>query len=116
MTSPLVPCSGCGRHVRASEEKCPFCAHAIESTVAAPGLPVGARLGRAALFAVGVAVAAGSAACGPMTGGNDAAVDQDVGNMMALYGAPVMPDGGADGGPVARYGAPPAPTDASTDV
>ena len=37
MTPTLVPCAGCSRHVRASDDACPFCAapidHAVERSV-----------------------------------------------------------------------------------
>jgi len=55
MSVHLLPCSGCSRHVRASESACPFCGTAIQAAEAPRG-PAG-RLGRAATFAFGAAVA-----------------------------------------------------------
>jgi hypothetical protein len=53
----LLPCPGCTRHVRASETECPFCLTALEfGDTAAPRAPA-TRLGRAATFAFGAAVA-----------------------------------------------------------
>lgn len=119
MASTLVPCASCARHVRASDRACPFCGGSLEAPASvAANVPAGVRLGRAAIFAVGVAVASSVAAC-EMKNDTDAAVAEagptDDGSVMALYGAPVAdaapaPDV-ADGGPVARYGAPPAPED-----
>lgn len=119
----LVPCSGCGRHVRASDSACPFCGHAIESdaSLRAAPRPNGARIGRAAIFAFGATLAATSAiACSPSNPGGDAQAQdgsvQDAGNM-ALYGAPAPDSGvGDDGSPGARYGAVPAPDADDTDA
>ncbi len=111
----LIPCGGCGRHVRANESACPFCGATIEAEAAARAVPsAGARLGRAALFAFGATIAVTATACGGGTPSGDAAVQdsqvQPDGQMMALYGAP-PPDAGPvdDGSPGARYGAVPAP-------
>ncbi len=118
----LVPCAGCGRHVRTSDAACPFCGHAIESDAASRAVPRsnGARLGRAALFAFGATIAATAAACSPATPGNDAAADSQVqdSGTMALYGGPPVDSGvpdADDGSPGARYGAVPVP-DASDDA
>lgn len=60
----LHPCASCARHVRASEARCPFCGAVLTSEASA--LTVGARLGRAALFAFRTtAVAAAMTGCGP---------------------------------------------------
>jgi hypothetical protein len=128
MANPLVPCAGCGRHVRASESQCPFCGMTLESDLAARAVPsTTARLGRGAMFVFATTVAIG--ACAPSPGPSDAASPadggtvQDGGGGMALYGAPVPTDGGAEpqdsggpspsdgGGPIAMYGGPP-PVDA----
>lgn len=121
----LVPCAGCGRHVRTSDAACPFCGHTIESDASARATARthGARLGRAALFAFGATIAATAAACSPASNpdasGPDAQVQDsapDAGNM-ALYGGPPADSGApadsgtdndaSDGSPGARYGAPP---------
>lgn len=120
----LVPCAGCGRHVRTSDSACPFCGQTIDRDAANRAVPRsgGARLGRAALFAFGATIAATAAACGttpsnPDASGNDAQV-QDTGvapdaGSMALYGAPPADTGvdtdADDGSPGARYGAVPPP-------
>lgn len=109
----LVPCNGCGRHVRASERDCPFCGDAVDATQPVPGRPT-VRLGRAATFAFGAALAAASASgCGEShQRGEDASAEEgedagaeegeDAGAIAPPYGAP--PD---DGGSVALYGTPP---------
>lgn len=59
MSVRLIPCPGCSRHVRAGELECPFCTSALgdaHRVAARPRLPA-ARLGRAATFAFGAAVA-----------------------------------------------------------
>lgn len=59
--SPLLPCPGCSRHVRAGEP-CPFCGHEASPSRAAPPEPR-QRLSRAAILALGAAIA-GSTALG----------------------------------------------------
>ncbi len=82
----LSPCSSCGRHVR-TNETCPFCGAACAPTLtrrASTG-----RLGRAALFALGAAMAVA-----PLTGcGDDDTPGDD--------------DDDADAAIAAPYGAPP---------
>lgn len=89
----LAPCPGCSRHVSAAEPRCPFCG-APPPLAPRPRLPTG-RLGRAATFAFGAALAA--SACSETTGG-DAGVDAG-----AIAG-----DAGADAGD--------APEDAGSDA
>jgi hypothetical protein len=130
--SPLHPCPGCKRHVRAEEARCPFCGGALPAPRAASSLPRAlGRMSRAALFAAtaaGATLAGAAAGCdGDSPGGADAAADQvadqavadragdgasgdasnlpDVG-VQPAYGISPMPDAGF---PVAEYGAPPAP-------
>ena len=99
----LVPCSGCARHVRASEPRCPFCAAEL-ALAGAPPMPPTQRLGRAARFAFGAAVATfiDVAGCyqshtveraeGPDGGApRDASVSRDAGMDASIappYGAP----------------------------
>lgn len=116
----LRPCSGCGRHVRASETSCPFCATTLEAVADAPARAVG-RVGRAALFAFGAAAAVTSVgACdGGTTPAPDAAPMVDTGGPTPLYGGPAdvgpMDDAGNDAGNVApAYGTP--ADDAGTDA
>lgn len=77
MTTPLVPCPECARHVRASETSCPFCRASLEaSRVSDPLLPT-ERLGRASLLGfqglvrAGLVAATSSAllACSDVEGG-----------------------------------------------
>jgi hypothetical protein len=91
MTRPhLAPCAACARHVRVSEEACPFCGVPLAASMRASAPPRGPamRLTRAALFAFGAlgasAVAATAAAgCGTTT-------------QNGLYGGPAIDftDGG----------------------
>lgn len=130
--SSLLPCPQCDRHVLATEKACPFCGVSLR-LVATPGAAApSSRLGRAARFAFGAAVAGTLVltGCGDDDGGTDSGtvsdggggsdgggdVDAggdtdggagDDGGMMALYGGP--PDAGDDGGgPAPAYGAAPA--------
>lgn len=123
----LQPCPSCSRHVRATEVVCPFCAASIAlQPLSSP--VVSERLGRAALFAFGAAMATNVAACSmsstpavdsgapvdanatPVDSGRDAAGNPDAG-VSPPYGAPPddtgLPDGGQDGGLAGAYGAPP---------
>ncbi|MBL8677698.1 MAG: hypothetical protein JNK05_00915 [Myxococcales bacterium] len=131
----LQPCVECGRHVRASENACPFCGASVAPTPA-PMMPQ-SRLSRAALVAFGLAVS--TASCGggdanantggtvtqggstssggegPSTGGG---VDQDAGSPVSTEDASATSDASVTppedtgavvamyGAPVARYGAP----------
>jgi hypothetical protein len=118
----LVPCSGCLRHVRASESSCPFCGVALDhAAVSEPVLPT-KRLGRAALFAFGATLAAsitGTAcggesesdkgtggAAGSATGGSggNAGAGTGGGNTGGDAGL-----GGYSGAPATLYGLPPPP-------
>ncbi len=64
MTSPLVPCEACSRHVRAVETACPFC-DAPRTTSHGPiAPPFGRPLSRAAIV---FATAAATTACGKTT-------------------------------------------------
>lgn len=125
----LIPCSACGRHVRASEEACPFCGATVSASASSlPSPAAKSRLGRAALFAFGATIAATTASCAadrgpaPLYGAPpppDSAMvmdaqSQDSSNM-ALYGAPA-PDVMDEGSPMARYGAVPAPDVEASDA
>lgn len=81
----LRPCGGCARHVRADETFCPFCNEALPPAPPAREAPA-ARLGRAALMAVGVTVAA-TAAVGTVTSISGCG-DKSGGNHAKPYGAP----------------------------
>jgi hypothetical protein len=60
--SHLVPCVSCHRHVRVSEDQCPFCGveRGAELRAAAPSPLPKRRLGRAALFTFGATLATAS--------------------------------------------------------
>ena len=105
----LLPCPSCARHVRASEDACPFCSAALPAPLASQPMPrsPGTRLSRAALFAFGTSAAA-IAACGGSTTGSP---KDDVSMVDAAYGGPPR-DGAADAdndSPFvnAAYGGPP---------
>jgi hypothetical protein len=59
--SQLEPCPHCHRHVVITETACPFCARPLDLSAVAPRSMPRARLGRAAIFAFGIA--ATTAAC-----------------------------------------------------
>ena len=94
--SQLVPCAGCGRHVKVDEGACPFCGEAA-SEPHARSMP-SARLGRAATFAFGAALAAATTAgCSDShRPGEDAGTEQE-------DAGPVLPDATI----APPYGAPP---------
>jgi hypothetical protein len=132
MYRPLVPCPACHRHVRASDERCPFCAEPLPADLADRAVP-GAkqRLSRAAAFVFGATVAvvgcSGEVVDGKSAGGSDdgasgtgggsgtatgtGGAPEDDGGVAVLYGPAPPPDGGPDddGGNGAKYGAPPMP-------
>ena len=90
----LVPCTACGRHVRADETCCPFCTSALPPAGPAPSIPR-VRLTRAAVFAGALAVAATTAAgCGAATeprnedAGAEDAPDEPDAPLPMPYGAP----------------------------
>lgn len=108
--SHLVACAGCERHVRTSETLCPFCGDVLPlslRTSAAPPVPT-RRLGRAAIFAFGTALAAATG-CGESHTGDDAG-PEDAGPEDAGL-ADAGSDAGFDAGEIfPPYGAPPADT------
>jgi hypothetical protein len=69
----FVPCPGCQRHVRTTEQSCPFCSVALSlENTPAPVLPA-TRLGRYATFAFGATLvgATALAACGGQSEDSD---------------------------------------------
>lgn len=100
--SHLVPCPGCERHVRVLEASCPFCKTALDLSSTPPPILPSQRLGRAALFAFGVTLAAGAGVTGcssdgegPGTGGSGGG---GVGGGVApAYGVPAGGTSGATG-------------------
>lgn len=111
MDDRLTPCPACARHVRAADASCPFCGAPLGALPPERPLPR-VRLGRAAIFAFGAALA--SVGCAEHHGAGDAgaadaAVEQDAGDappdsgtVAPPYGAP--PD---DAGVVPLYGGAP---------
>ncbi len=90
-TDSFVPCPGCARHIRTSEETCPFCKVVVPADARVP-VPVarlgGRHLSRAALV---LASAAAVASCGKEPKTDPNAPD---GAYMALppYGQPMTAD------------------------
>src|SRR5687767_7672596 len=102
----LRPCSGCRRHVEASEVSCPFCGVALDAAVA-PRV-ARARLTRAAVFAGAAALGIATAACGGSSEG-----EPEEGNGGDTAGTGGEGDGDDDGDEADHptpmpYGAPPA--------
>lgn len=130
--STFVPCGTCQRHVRTTDERCPFCATALTDAMHAHvSVEPSARVSRSVMLAIGASLAL--AACGDSVApnGTDARADTmqadratvaDTGNDTGLpceldpacssadYGAPPPPP--MDAGFGTRYGSPPAPFDA----
>ncbi len=116
----LHPCPSCGRHVRRSETTCPFCATALSfAGVPERGVPA-VRLGRAATFAFGAAVAtAGAASLVGCAAPAYGAPPRDTG-VDATAGDAAEPVDAFAGGFDAAYGGPPIdasdPSDAGPPV
>lgn len=92
MSAHLQPCPSCKRHVRVSSDACPFCTFLLSDSfraTAARPLPT-RRLGRAATFAFGAAIA-GAAACGPHSGQPRAPEGDQSGSVGEIYGGPPSP-------------------------
>ena len=89
LSSHLVPCSGCSRHVRAREAACPFCGAALPDAVRASSPPrrVVGRLSRAGIIAAGAAAAAIAAtSCGgEETGPSEPMLQTDYGIALGDY-------------------------------
>ena len=98
--SQLEPCPQCHRHVKITETACPFCAQALAEAFAqvVPRSTPGARLGRAAMFAFGVAAA--------VPGCGDDVSRPDAANTHVDAGPP---DADPDAGAVPIYAAAPTP-------
>lgn len=104
----LLPCPSCARHVRRSENGCPFCGASLALAIE-PSRPMPTqRLGRAATFAFGAAMATSVAACGTTTTPTttDTGTAEQDGGVAPAYGAPS--DAGSDAGMLAMYGGPPS--------
>ena len=120
MYEPLVPCPSCRRHVRSTEQSCPFCASALPDDLAARANPAPAnrRIHRSVLFAAGaVASAVAIGACSSSSSGTptpptDSATTSDAiaddGTPAVMYGpAPFDTAPDDDGAPMPKYGGPP---------
>jgi hypothetical protein len=112
MSIPLVPCPSCARHVRCSEESCPFCKSAIPAgLVPVPRAPHRLARGAAFMFASTlVAVTGCSSDTTTTTPPTDAVADD--GSPAPKYGLPSdsafdADDVLDDGTPVVKYGGPP---------
>ncbi len=122
MSPRLLPCPGCERHVRVTESLCPFCGDALPLAyqgVGAANLPT-KRLGRAAKFAFGAAVAGAMAVSGC---GDDTDPPADSGTVTDSGSATdsgmagdASPDAADDSGMVALYGGPPADSGIGSDA
>ncbi|MBZ0119122.1 MAG: hypothetical protein K8H88_19155 [Sandaracinaceae bacterium] len=115
MRAPLIPCSSCARHVRASERRCPFCTAALAPPRELPQLVRIGGLGRAAGEAGRRDREEGGAATGlaPIPEQDAAVVDagRDSGPAASDAGPPSMDasfDAGLDAGPqiITLYGGP----------
>ena len=114
MTDSLLPCPSCARHVRSTEDACPFCAASITRGAVRPVPRVGARLSRAALYALGASAAALAACGGNSTSSSDAGANGDA-QIGPMYGGPPV-EAGSDQfvpTPTPAYGGP--PQDAGTE-
>ena len=106
----LRPCPACDRHVGSEESACPFCSAALPEAPPPPTRVSTAGLGRAAIMAFGISVAAGAGLSGcitvsPAYGVPPADAGPDSGAVAPAYGLPA--DAGPDSGPVApAYGTP----------
>jgi hypothetical protein len=98
----LVACPACTRHVRVTEEACPFCGARLPSSLRESAPPQGpsVRLSRAALLALGTLGTAGALAVAPGCGGNTTST-------IAPYGIPPVPDAGDDASDATINVAPP---------
>lgn len=112
MYQPLAPCPACSRHVKTTEERCPFCAGALPQSFAGAATPAASgRLTRAAAFAFTATLAVTGCSTGTTPNPvKDAATTgpDDAGSPIAEYGASPIDAGPDDsGGTGAKYGAPP---------
>lgn len=123
MTSPLVPCPACERHVRASERVCPFCDAALPLGLASRAIPSPReRLNRSKLAVFGATASLALAACGQTVGngmGDSAMADGPVSSdvrveEVSASDTGLQPDvrNPCEGAVSADYGAPPPPCDA----
>ncbi|MCC6874989.1 MAG: hypothetical protein IT378_11845 [Sandaracinaceae bacterium] len=91
--SELTPCTSCARHVRVTQESCPFCGAAIE-VAPRPARQVVARAARLAILSGAVALGA----CGGSQQMTDAGHDagSDGGSVVVDAGTAAGTDAGTD--------------------
>ena len=82
MTIALLPCRGCARHVKRTDERCPFCGARVEPGRTARIARVAGK-SRAALFAAGAGTLLGTTDCGSSTStpGDGGATGAEAGSM-----------------------------------
>src|SRR5688572_16422936 len=93
MTTRLIPCLECARHVRVTEASCPFCSAPLDGIAIAEMLVPAERLGRSAALGFQSLVRAGLVAA---TTSSALIACGEFGNVTPLYGAPGV--GAASGG------------------
>jgi hypothetical protein len=119
----LVSCTHCGRHVKSTEDTCPFCSQELPKSASVMRAPLGSRA--AMLLGAGAIVIAcgGSEKDGSSSSGGTSTSSGNVGSSgtpVALYGAPAPMDAGPNdaaasssgsssgsSGVAPAYGAPP---------
>lgn len=106
----LRPCSSCGRHVRNTETRCPFCATALDAVAERPAIAL-PRAGRAAIMAFGAITSAGAAGCSFTAAYGAPSIDTGPGAVDAAPAADAATMGGTD----AAYGGPPMDAAMSED-
>ena len=111
MDHPLAPCPSCRRHIRITEDACPFCSVALESAELARGAVPGSsqRLTRAAMFVFGATLATSPAGCDGDTQNPTGAQGSVTGTGTGAAGASgtgASDAGGEGGAPVPLYGGP----------
>ena len=86
----FVSCTACARHIRSTEDACPFCGDVSPKETRVCARAAGGRpLSRAAVL---FAAAAATTACGKTTGGRPDAPDTNNEGMIAApYGVPLPP-------------------------
>lgn len=109
MAGSLVPCPSCARHVRASEQACPFCRSALPAGLGARAVPnTTQRLSRAAVFTFAASLAATGCASDPVPNDTGVVTDtgSDSGSVVTDRGPSTDQQAPADTGTVADAGAP----------
>jgi hypothetical protein len=97
MVEPLIPCAACSRHVKSSDQACPFCGASM-SGVSGPTTEPFRRMATAAAVAAGVVALSGCS--------SSSAISQApyYGGAGIIDASPV-PTNAGDGGPESSAGA-----------